>query len=1610
MFLLFFVIPVIKAIGPYDIVLGGKYTDYGTGFYKRGTYYDVKADGVKLPGVGRNAFEWFNFNNDKYVDAYSLNEVWQGNGSYVYSESNMPLRHTDWVSQFDQWQLQAIDFNNDGRLDMKTNCTDKPEEVLVHVRGQWYPTRMPQLSMEEYWGEQEDLVLHTGQGLGSGVSFVGGNGNPGTKTSTLAIDFNSDGYVDFIDVASGLCYQNLGDGRYVLNKVGGQLTFRDFNQDGIVDYVLFDSEDKKTSVFLSQTDGTWKEQVIISNLYSDEEVSCYDFDKDGDVDILITLSQYVKDEQRYTHDNGGSFVLLMENRGDGSFKQHEFIMDGTVYFRQCLDINGDGYYEIVAQKKQDGKENLQTDLVYYTLKGMTVSDTPVLLKSESGMVDYKNLLDYDYLLADLDNSGYIRILYENSADEIPDAKANTRPVSPSKPRFVYDAGKGTIKVEWDAGHDAECTSADLTYALRIGSAEEKGDMLFAHALPDGRRRNLLEGNCGYVRSRTLNVSSWPAGKYYISVQSVDPGCLGSEFSPYAIFEKKEPAVDFILSCDEYFSVGDTCTVILLGNVETSCTYDWDWNGATVLSRSEDGSEYKIIFTQGGEKHIALKATTTSGVYALMEHSLEVNPGNVKNHNFETGASIYDVPVAIDLDEDGKTEVYVNDGINNKFYEGDDNARYSTIKKIWNSNLPSGNKVVADINRDGKVDMVCYGNQQPYSLVNEGNKQMIFTELPVTGYYDGEWRDFNNDGLLEPLYYKNMGDYATFENVRDTYNQHISGSLDKESYVSVLVDYDRDGLVDFIDADYYWEYNISSVTLFRNNGDFTFTPEKLDWIDWQSGGENLLEDLDGDGLWDYIHDNSSMGHGNTWYSDHVRIQWGGGDTLLIPAESGLAFGFIQKIVDVDNNGYLDLIFSTNERKNLVIYFNKNRSYKIGLTDDINVWYTDYMLTDGRTASGITAFSGVSNTKPSAPEQIRASQDEKFVTLEWNHSTDRETPNTLMRYNISIRRKGVTGEGAYLFSPLNSAKNGVHVSSPYPLLPGNKFRIPVQNIPAGEYEVQVQGVDRAMLESDFSETYLLTVTEKSLIEMPTSAGVGREIGVKIIDNSGQTVNFGPGASARKNADGSYTVTWDSEGRKTVKVGALASQDIYVYPLPQGDFSLPEKVLLGAKVNLEGENMNQCSWTYSLNDGQPCPVDKDSDVKIESLDEYHAVVTFGKVGRYKLFHHVADDFNTVTYSSTTEVDGVNPAPVISMIDIEPESGHYRLNWSTDNLPVGSQSINIYKETSRYDKYELLVNLSLTETAYVDFSSMPDHSASRYYITCVLPYGETMASVAHQPIHVMINKGMENTWNLIWTQYEGRDIESYRILGGISADNLRTIAEVSGHQISYSDLNASSDMKYYAVEMIPDSRPMVRKPNEVSTAIITCRSNIVSTENVISTVLAEQITVLSDKEDMIIDGNASETSLQLMACIYPLNVTVQRISWQIVEGNDIATISTSGLLTATGNGIVTVRAYAVDGSEVYGETQVHVTSLTAIEQIKQENNRPELKISFSEGRLSVWGMPTDEKATLYVYNTNGCLITVGKVSDTNATVDCGYIPAGVFLCRVVMDKWTYTMRFFKP
>jgi hypothetical protein len=76
---------------------------------------------------------------------------------------------------------------------------------------------------------------------------------------------------------------------------------------------------------------------------------------------------------------------------------------------------------------------------------------------------------------------------------------------------------------------------------------------------------------------------------------------------------------------------------------------------------------------------------------------------------------------------------------------------------------------------------------------------------------------------------------------------------------------------------------------------------------------------------------------------------------------------------------------------------------------------------------------------------------------------------------------------------------------------------------------------------------------------------------------------------------------------------------------------------------------------------------------------------------------------------------------------------------------------------------------------------------------------------------------------------------------------------------------------------------------------------------------------------GEASITSdggtLQMLAEIWPADVMKKEVAWSIYSGSEYASISGSGLLTAVGNGNVTVRATAQDSYGVYGSTTISIT-----------------------------------------------------------------------------------------
>lgn len=66
---------------------------------------------------------------------------------------------------------------------------------------------------------------------------------------------------------------------------------------------------------------------------------------------------------------------------------------------------------------------------------------------------------------------------------------------------------------------------------------------------------------------------------------------------------------------------------------------------------------------------------------------------------------------------------------------------------------------------------------------------------------------------------------------------------------------------------------------------------------------------------------------------------------------------------------------------------------------------------------------------------------------------------------------------------------------------------------------------------------------------------------------------------------------------------------------------------------------------------------------------------------------------------------------------------------------------------------------------------------------------------------------------------------------------------------------------------------------------------------------------------------TLQLTASVLPQTAN-QNVTWSIVEGNTLATINPTGLVTAIANGILKVRATSVIESTVFGEIQIQLSN----------------------------------------------------------------------------------------
>lgn len=145
---------------------------------------------------------------------------------------------------------------------------------------------------------------------------------------------------------------------------------------------------------------------------------------------------------------------------------------------------------------------------------------------------------------------------------------------------------------------------------------------------------------------------------------------------------------------------------------------------------------------------------------------------------------------------------------------------------------------------------------------------------------------------------------------------------------------------------------------------------------------------------------------------------------------------------------------------------------------------------------------------------------------------------------------------------------------------------------------------------------------------------------------------------------------------------------------------------------------------------------------------------------------------------------------------AGNNRVVWEKP-LVSNLDYFNIYKETNQSGIYSLIGTRIYSDSSYfIDLNSNPTVQAYRYKIGSVDTCGlESTLSSEHKTIHLTINQGIGQSYNLIWSHYEGFNFSSYSIYRGNNPNNLSLLTTIANNLNSYTDLNAPSGQVYYQI-----------------------------------------------------------------------------------------------------------------------------------------------------------------------------------------------------------------------
>ena len=302
----------------------------------------------------------------------------------------------------------------------------------------------------------------------------------------------------------------------------GSADWGDYDKDGDLDILITGSTNGFSSgiskVYRNDSGSFTDIGASLTGVFSGD-AAWGDYDNDGDLDILLVGLR-----------ENNSYPLAKIYRNDGgNFTEINAGLQGTYYSSvDWGDYDNDGDLDILLA----GANNPSSISKLYRNDGGSFTDISANLQGVFGSSlawgDYDKDGDLDILLAGNPfwaSSGITKV-YRNNLLTL-----NNLPTTPAG--LIASVNGNSVSLNWSPATDAETPQQGLTYNLRVGTTPGGSEIMSPMANSNGTRKVVQMGNVN--QNTNWRLKNLKPGTYYWSVQAIDTAFAGSTFATEGSF-------------------------------------------------------------------------------------------------------------------------------------------------------------------------------------------------------------------------------------------------------------------------------------------------------------------------------------------------------------------------------------------------------------------------------------------------------------------------------------------------------------------------------------------------------------------------------------------------------------------------------------------------------------------------------------------------------------------------------------------------------------------------------------------------------------------------------------------------------------------------------------------------------------------------------------------------------------------------------------------------------------------------------------------------------------------------------------------------------------------